>query len=55
MSFIATANPPARGAEPAVGNDGFWPDIDREKLRAEIRLDGTVTMERLHKALLAAM
>ncbi|MDP3229389.1 MAG: head completion/stabilization protein [Acidovorax sp.] len=55
MSFIATANPPARGAEPAVGNDGFWPNIDREKLRADIRLDGTVTAERLHKALLAAM
>lgn len=55
MSFIATANPPARGAESAVGNDGFWPDIDREKLRADIRLDGTVTKERLQKALLAAM
>ncbi|RYF02230.1 MAG: head completion/stabilization protein [Comamonadaceae bacterium] len=55
MSFVATANPPARGTEPAVRNDGFWPDIDREKLRADIRLDGTVTAERLHKALLTAM
>ncbi len=55
MSFVATANPPAKGAEATVRNDGFWPDIDREQLRAEIRLDGTVTPERLHKALLAAM
>ncbi len=55
MSFVATANPPAHGAEPAVANDGFWPDIDCEKLRADIRLDGTVTPHRLHKALLAAM
>lgn len=55
MSFLATANPPAHGAEPAVANDGFWPDIDREKLREDIRVDGSVTPARLHKALLAAM
>ncbi|GKS93244.1 head completion/stabilization protein [Acidovorax sp. SUPP2825] len=55
MSFVATANPPARGAEPAVANDGFFPNIDREKLRNDIRLDGTVTPERLRKALLTAM
>lgn len=55
MSFIAVANPPAKGAEPAVRNDGFWPDIDRELLREDIRMDGTVTAARLHKALVAAM
>lgn len=55
MSFIATANPPTATAEPKVVNDGFWPDIDRELLRKEIRLDGTVTLERLHLALEAAM
>lgn len=38
-----------------MGNDGFWPDIDREQLRKDIRLDGTVTAERLHDAVLAAM
>ncbi|SFE10328.1 head completion/stabilization protein [Paracidovorax konjaci] len=55
MSFIATANPPARGVEPAVANDGWFPDIDREQLRADIRLDGTSTIERLQLALEAAM
>ena len=55
MSFIATANPPAHGTEPVVANDGFWPDIDREQLRKDIRLDGTATIERLHLAVEAAM
>ena len=55
MSFIATANPPAHGAEPVVANDGFWPDIAPEQLRKDIRLDGTATPERLQIALLAAM
>lgn len=55
MSFIATANPPARGAEATVANDGFWPDVDREQLRKDIRLDGTATPERLQLAVLAAM
>ena len=55
MSFIATANPPAAGTEPVVANDGFWPDIDREQLRKDIRLDGTVTADRLHLAIEAAM
>jgi hypothetical protein len=36
-------------------NDGFWPDIDREQLRSDIRLDGTVTPARLHLAIQAAM
>ncbi len=55
MSFIATANPPAATVETVVANDGFWPDIDREKLRRDIRLDGTVTTERLRVALEAAI
>lgn len=55
MSFVATANPPARGAEPAVANDGWFPDIEREQLRKDIRLDGTATVERLAIAVEAAM
>ncbi|MBY0463446.1 MAG: head completion/stabilization protein [Burkholderiales bacterium] len=55
MSFIATANPPVHNAEPVVTNDGWWPDIDREQLRKDIRLDGTVTPERLVLAVEAAM
>lgn len=55
MSFIATANPPISSAEAAIANEPFWPDIDCEQLRKEIRLDGTVTTERLQVAVLAAM
>lgn len=55
MSFVATANPPAATAEPVVLNDGWWPDINREQLRRDIRLDGTVTPERLLLAVEAAM
>ena len=55
MSFIATANPPATGLETVVQNDGFWPNIDREQLRRDIRLDGTATPERLQLAVEAAM
>ena len=45
--FVATANPPAKGAEAPVDNDGWWPDVDCEQLRQDARLDGTVTPARL--------
>lgn len=58
MSFIATepANPPSTpaGAVP-VTNDGFFPDIDLDKLRDAMRLDGTVTPTRLRDAAIAAV
>lgn len=55
MSFIATANPPTAAAEPAVANDGFFPDIDPAAARAACRLDGTVTPARFRPALVAAI
>ncbi|MDA8455247.1 head completion/stabilization protein [Acidovorax sp. GBBC 3334] len=55
MSFIATANPPAHNAEPEVQNDGFFPAINCENLRKDLRLDGTVTPERLRLAVTDAM
>lgn len=55
MSFITTANPPPQLAEPAISNQPFWPDITPAHLRAERRLDGTVTPERLAQAIEAAM
>ena len=55
MSFITTANPPVQGAEPAVANDGFFPAVDCEALRTDIRLDGTVTAARLKLAVVDAM
>ena len=55
MSFLATANPPAHGTEPAVANDGFFPEVDCEALRVDVRLDGTVTPARLKLAVVSAM
>ncbi|OIT10256.1 head completion/stabilization protein [Ralstonia solanacearum] len=56
-SFIAVAPVPA-SAQPggrAIGNDGFFPDIDVDQACAAMRLDGTVTPERLRAALVDAV
>ncbi|KVN19737.1 MULTISPECIES: head completion/stabilization protein [unclassified Burkholderia] len=56
-SFVATAAP-AVAATPIEGtltNDGFFPDIDLSALRDAMRLDGTVTAERLRHAARDAM
>ncbi|HIH2655003.1 phage head protein [Burkholderia stagnalis] len=56
-SFVATAAP-AVAASPIDGtltNDGFFPDIDLSALRDAMRLDGTVTRERLRHAARDAM
>lgn len=52
MSFIA----PAQHTEPAsISNGPFWPDIDLSELRKTVRLDGTVTAERLKHAAINAV
>lgn len=53
MSFIATdptAAPQPTTDPTSVANDGFFPDIDLERLRGAVRLDGTVTADRLRNA-----
>lgn len=47
----------AQGTSPAftLSNDGFWPNIDAEHLRAAQRLDGSVTPPRLETAAVAAI
>ncbi|MFS4552095.1 head completion/stabilization protein [Comamonas resistens] len=54
-SFVFPANPPKPALSPAVTNDGWWPDIDLVKLRADCRLDGTVTEERLRRSVINAV
>jgi hypothetical protein len=51
-SFIATVSPTAQTspADAIVINDGWFPDIDLTDLRETMRLDGTVTNERLRVA-----
>jgi hypothetical protein len=56
MSFIATA--PSSTPSPAasiVTNDGFFPDVDLDQLREQMRLDGTVTYARLRAAAVDAV
>ena len=60
-SFLATAEPttPQTPGSPAnatiVTNDGWFPDIDMNALRASMRLDGTATHERLRDATIDAI
>ncbi|GIX39053.1 MAG: phage head completion/stabilization protein [Silanimonas sp.] len=53
-AFIAHPFPPAP-AEPAVINNGFFPDIEPAALRAAMRLDASVTPERLREAIVYAL
>lgn len=52
MSFIAV--PPTTPDEAVIENDGFFPDINPATARAQMRIDGTVTAERLVDALTEA-
>lgn len=49
--FIATGTAEAF----TLTNDGFWPDIDADHLRASLRLEGTVSNARLEQAAVNAM
>lgn len=56
-TFIAAASvpQPAVAGGPPIGNDGFFPDIDVDQAYAAMRLDGTVTQQRMRAALVEAM
>lgn len=55
MSFIATPPPQHTWTEPEpaqpIVNDGFFPDIDPADVRDTIRINGTVTEQRLVEAI----
>lgn len=55
MNFLGNPPAPAATDEPAVANDGWFPDIDLAKLRATARLDGTVTPDRLRHSTVQAV
>lgn len=50
--FIANGS---AGAEASIENDGFWPAIDLVALRQRIRLDGSLSSERLRAAVVNAV
>lgn len=52
-AFIANA--PAPAAETAIEQDGWWPAVDPAVARDVLRLDGTVTTDRLNEALAAGI
>ncbi|GAB5098701.1 head completion/stabilization protein [Caballeronia sp. HLA56] len=55
-SFIATPTlEPSAAEKELIRNDGFFPDISLAELRATMRLDGTVTNERLREATIGAI
>ena len=54
--FVATAPvPPADASIDAIANDGWFPTLSIAATRNAVRLDGTVTDERLRAALVNAM
>ncbi len=52
--FVATGGKPST-ANPQLTNDGFFPDFELEAVRAALRLDGSVTDERLMPACVSAV
>ncbi|KVN57510.1 head completion/stabilization protein [Burkholderia stagnalis] len=56
-SFIAPARTTegAPGAAAKIANDGWFPDIDTDDLRESTKIDGTVTAERLRRAVIEAI
>lgn len=53
MEFIAPQK--ATAAPDIIHNNSFWPDVDLAKFRSVMRVDGTVTPERLRQVVLTAM
>lgn len=53
MSFIAV--PGETTEDTIITNGNFWPDINLSKVRDTVRLDGTVTDDRLQHATIAAI
>lgn len=51
--FIANGSPP--NPEVTLTNDGWFPDIETDAVRASLRMDGSVTNDRLVMATTTAM
>lgn len=54
MSFITTS-PLPETVTTIISNSTFWPDIDLSQLRDAVRIDGTVTDNRLTHAVINAI
>ncbi|EKN3753324.1 head completion/stabilization protein [Yersinia enterocolitica] len=54
-TVVIPAPRPDKTAEPVIENTFFWPAVDPIKLRELLRLEGTVTAERLRFTIKGAM
>ena len=54
-AFIATGTVPAVAEPHPISNDGWWPDLDGEAVRATLRLDSSISAIRLEVALVNAI
>ena len=54
-TVVIPAPRPHKTAEPVIENTFFWPAVDPIKLRELLRLEGTVTTERLRFTIKGAM
>jgi hypothetical protein len=53
--FIANGSIPAAAEPHPISNDGWWPDLDGEAVRAALRLDSSISAMRLEVALVNAV
>ncbi|MDA7086496.1 head completion/stabilization protein [Pseudomonas sp. SA3-5] len=53
--FIANGSIPAAAEPHPISNDGWWPDLDGEAVRAALRLDSSISSMRLEVALVNAV
>ena len=53
--FIANGTIPAAAEPHPISNDGWWPDLDGEAVRAALRLDSSISAMRLEVALVNAV
>lgn len=53
MKFVASEQ--ATGTPEIIPNNSFWPDMDLARFRSAMRVDGTVTADRLKQVVLTAM
>ncbi|WP_130932209.1 head completion/stabilization protein [Pseudomonas sp. Sample_24] len=53
--FIATGTTPSATEPHPISNDGWWPDLDGENVRAALRLDASISSMRLEVALVNAI
>ena len=53
--FVSNVNPPNQKSTGTVAGDGWWPNVDADRMLKECRFDAAVTPERLRQAVVLAV